>query len=119
MLMQAQQVMHMIAPLHLRVLLDLARVKIMRIILPNAQWWDDLRQNRSHHDLTAEIEKSTSLNQAAAKFICNYNRIRNDGNKAAHSATLMQIQAAIDQRPLSERPLLQALYDFISEGVAA
>jgi hypothetical protein len=103
----------MIAPLHLRVLLDEARLKIMRKC--DSESWELFRGSRSITQLTDYVVEKVGLSQDLSAFVCEYNNIRHAGNKAAHVASADDVRDAVLQKDVesAERKLLERLYRFV------
>ncbi|KIM80205.1 hypothetical protein PILCRDRAFT_9756 [Piloderma croceum F 1598] len=71
-----QQVTLLITPLHLRVLLEKARQKILNHI--KCDTWEDLRQDKSIYNLTDHVythlaDTEHPLSRGAVQFLCSYN----------------------------------------------
>ena len=84
-------------PLHLCVLLDEARQKILQTL--SIQSWDDLHP-MSRYDISARVVQQLKGERHAPSadtviFICSYNNVRRDGNEAAHTATQDQVKQAV------------------------
>ena len=107
----------LITPLHLRVLLDKARRKVLDEL--NCETWEDLRQNKSASVLTEHIHAHIAKaehppSREAVHLLCSYNNIRRSGNNAAHNAKPEVVKAAVLTKDLdsNERKLLEQLYLF-------
>jgi hypothetical protein len=112
------QVTLLITPLHLHVLLDLARTKVLELV--NSESWEDLRQNQTVYDLAPRIHSLLAdvphrPSAEAIKFLCSYNNVRRTGNSAAHTAKQEDIRVAVATKPLesNDRRYLEQMYTFI------
>lgn len=109
----------MIAPLHLRVLLDQAQLKVIK----NTKYtsWEDLRDRQTIlQALKHYVTRQSTLSADASSFLCEFSNVRHRGNESAHTAAPGDIQNAILQScPISnERQLLEQLFKFVySEDV--
>jgi hypothetical protein len=110
----------LITPLHLRVLLDQARRKVLDVL--NCETWEDLRENKSALLLADEIyariaNAEHSPSREAVRFLCSYNNVRRSGNNVAHTAKPEEVKAAVLTKQLDskERNLLEQLYTFTYE----
>lgn len=106
----------MVAPLHLRVLLDQARIKILDE--SDCDTWDSLREHCGEgrlQDLKEYVAAKPGLDAELARFVCEFNNVRREGNEAAHSAEPGRIRDAVRQRPIgsTERRLLERLFKFV------
>jgi len=103
----------MIAPLHLRVLLDQARIKIVKDCKCNS--WEDLRGARRLLELKQHIANQLNLPIDITSFVCEFNNVRDKGNKAAHVATAADVRHAVLQQRLgtADRYLLGQLFEFV------
>jgi len=98
-----------LTPLHLRVLLDAARKKVLELLHHDS--WEELRGERTIAELLKILRNSPAISavqfpptNSALEFLCSFNNVRRDGNTAAHSATLQEMQDAVpDQSPRYER----------------
>lgn len=106
----------MIIPIHLHVLLDSGRVKILDHM--GLQNWDDLHQDGELESITNKILEGLalaglqhSLSREAIEFLHSYNNVRRDGNHFAHSASENEIKEAVQTKPLcsQERCYLEHL----------
>jgi hypothetical protein len=112
-----RQVTLLITPLHLRVLLDKARQKILNHI--KCDTWEDLRQDKSIYNLTEHVyahlaDTEHPPSRGAVQFLCSYNNVRRSGNSVAHTAKPEEVKAAVTTRQLesTERRWLEQLYMF-------
>ncbi|KIJ65355.1 hypothetical protein HYDPIDRAFT_110397 [Hydnomerulius pinastri MD-312] len=103
-------------PLRLRLLLDLARKKVLELL--NQESWDDMRGGRTSSQLVSYLDDElkhhnlfSSLSWDALEFLCSYNRVRREGNRAAHQATQANIRDAIMSCDTG-RPQLEEIYKF-------
>lgn len=103
----------MIAPLHLRVLLDQARIKIVADC--KYESWEDLRGARRLLELKQYIVNKLDLPMEVTSFVCEFNNVRHKGNKAAHEATAADVRNAVMQQRLGtvDRDLLEQLFEFV------
>ena len=107
-------------PIHLRVLLDRGREKILKYLLYGT--WDDLSraqaqgENNSLSDMIMQGLGNIQhgLSQEAVKFLCTYDNIRRDGNHFAH-ASEAEIKNAVETKSIcsQERRFLEQLYEFV------
>ena len=111
----------MITPLHLRVLLDRARVRILEQSDCNS--WEDLRGNMTVYELTNSVldvlqGSPYCPSTGTVRFLCSYNNIRRAGNFAAHTADQNEIKAAVTTKVLgsNERECLEQIYRFLYDG---
>jgi hypothetical protein len=111
------QVTMLMTRLHLRVLLDKARQKILNHI--KCDTWEDLRQDKSVSNLAEHVyahlaDAEHPPSQEAVQFSCSYNNVRRSGNSAAHTARSEEVKAAVTTRQLesTERRWLEQLYMF-------
>ncbi|KIM71984.1 hypothetical protein PILCRDRAFT_746965 [Piloderma croceum F 1598] len=112
-----RQVTLLITPLHLRVLLDKTRQKILNHI--KCDTWEDLRQDKSIYNLTEHVythlaDTEHPPSRGAVQFLCSYNNVRCSGNSVAHTAKLEEVKAAATTKQLesTERRWLEQLYMF-------
>jgi regulator of replication initiation timing len=112
------QVIVLLTPLHLRVLLDRARGKILE--LGKYESWEDLRQNKTIFQLTQTVDALVANtphcpSHDAIEFLCSYNNVRRQGNAAAHTASQEEIKEAVTTKKLEtrERQCLEEIYAFI------
>jgi len=104
----------LIAPIHIRVLLDQARGKVVKE--SGFASWDDLRNSREMGELKTTIVSNHGITHDLAEFICEFTDVRRDGNEAAHTADRRDIGLAVQQKPDgAERRLLGQLYKFVFE----
>jgi hypothetical protein len=111
------QVTLLITPLHLRVLLDLARQKVLEHF--DCASWEDLRENKSVYQLAGDIYSMLSNvpncpSADAVAFLCAYNNVRRTGNSAAHTAKQEDVRAAVTTKRLetNDRQYLEQIYTF-------
>ena len=109
--------MLLITPLHLRVLLDLARQKVLEHF--DRASWEDLRANKSVYQLAGDIYSTLSNvphcpSVDAVIFLCAYNNVRCTGNSAAHTAKQEDVRAAVTTKRLetNDRQYLEQIYAF-------
>ncbi|KIK42762.1 hypothetical protein CY34DRAFT_106744 [Suillus luteus UH-Slu-Lm8-n1] len=112
-----------LVPLHLRVLLDRARGRILEHL--GHESWEGLRSTRSIHQLANEIFNSLKTNRVsyspsykAIYFLCSYNNIRRAGNAAAHTAKEEEVRHAVQTQPLDsqDREYLENLFRYAYDG---
>lgn len=103
----------MIAPIHIRVLLDQARMKIVKESKFNS--WDELRDSFDGiYDFKHMISSTHQIPYDLSSFICEFTNVRRHGNQAAHTAKRCDIQLAVQQKPEgAERLFLEQLYQFV------
>ncbi|KAG2742612.1 hypothetical protein P692DRAFT_20956213 [Suillus brevipes Sb2] len=110
-------------PLHLRVLLDRARGKILEHL--GHESWEGLRSTCTVSQLADDIfdklkKKGVSHTppHQAIDFLCSYNNIRRAGNTAAHTAKEEEVRHAVLTQPLEsrDREYLENLFTFAYEG---
>ncbi|KAH7889154.1 hypothetical protein F5I97DRAFT_478209 [Phlebopus sp. FC_14] len=113
-----RQVTVSLIPLHLRVLLDLGRKKVLDIL--NADSWEDLRGERNVYQLADVVMSGLAKVQSrpsrgAISFLCSYNNVRRQGNAAAHTAAEDEIRAAVMSKPIGsqDRKFLEQIFSFI------
>ncbi|KAH7889147.1 hypothetical protein F5I97DRAFT_477703 [Phlebopus sp. FC_14] len=113
-----RQVTVSLIPLHLRVLLDLGRKKILDIL--NADSWEDLRGEKNVYHLTDVVMSGLAKVQSrpsrgAISFLCSYNNVRRQGNAAAHTAAEDEIREAVMSKPIDsqDRKFLEQIFSFI------
>jgi len=111
----------LITPLHLRVLLEHARVRILD--QSNCNSWEDLRGNKTIYELTSSILDTLRdfphcPSRDTIQFLCSYNNVRRAGNVAAHTASQDDIKAAVTTKGLGtrERECLEQIYGFLYNG---
>ena len=107
----------LITPLHLRVLLDAAKEKVLRVFQCNS--WEDLRDNRNIQQLIDFVHRglTDTLNcpsRDTVRFLCSYNNVRREGNSAAHAASVEQMRSAVTTKPLEtrDRRCLEQVFKF-------
>lgn len=116
--MSFSQLTVQLMPLHLRVLLDEARKKILQKF--GYESWDDLTSRlQAPYDLFNSVFKEFqgslhAPSEDAVKLICTYNNVRRDGNEAAHSATKDQVKQAVMSKIEGgeERHRLEQVFEF-------
>ena len=109
-------------PLHLRVLLDRTREKILNIM--DISSWEVMVNNQTLDQLTSTIMHA--LEQArtqhphppvrdAIYYLCAYNNVRTDGNYHAHYASEEEMQAAVLTKPIDskDRQMLTQFFQFV------
>lgn len=103
-------------PLHLCVLLDEARQKILQTL--SIQSWDDLHST-SHYNISARVVQQLKGERHAPSadtviFICSYNNVQRDGNEAAHTAMQDQVKQAVMSKSVGgmERSRLEQVFEF-------
>ena len=109
-----KQFFNMIAQIHIRVLLDMAREKIFKAS-GNISWEDFRDSYGGIDDLKKMIISSHGVSASMATFICEYTNVRQDGsNEAAHAARHSDIRSAVLQElDGTERRSLENLYQFV------
>jgi len=107
----------LITPLHLRVLLDLARQKVLEHF--DCASWEDLCENKSVYQLAGNIYSMLSNvpncpSAEAVTFLCAYNNVRRTGNSAAHTAKQEDVRTAVTTKELetNDRQYLEQIYAF-------
>jgi len=113
----------LLAPFHLRVLLDRTRQKILQEF--QCKSWEDLRCDHTIHQLVDIITERLAYvprhpSRDSIKFMCSYNNVRREGNAAAHSASRDEIREAVLKKHLEtqERRYLEQIFEFLfDEGV--
>ncbi|KAG1773810.1 hypothetical protein EDD22DRAFT_1737 [Suillus occidentalis] len=112
-----------LVPLHLRVLLDRARGRILEHL--GHESWEGLRSTRSMHQLVNYIFDSLKTNRVSYRpsykaiyFLCSYNNIRQAGNAAAHTAKEEEVRHAVQTQPLDsqDREYLENLFRYAYDG---
>lgn len=118
-----REVTALLVPLHLRVLLDLARKKVLEHL--GYETWEGLRASRSVLQLADTIfndlkQKGVSYPPSfqSVFFLCSYNNIRRAGNTAAHSAKEDDIRHAVLTQSLDsqDRKCLESLFTYAYNG---
>jgi FtsZ-binding cell division protein ZapB len=118
-----REVTALLVPLHLRVLLDLARKKVLEHL--GYETWEGLRASRSVLQLADTIfndlkQKGVSYPPSfqSVFFLCSYNNIRRAGNTAAHSAKEDDIRHAVLTQALDsqDRKCLESLFTYAYNG---
>jgi hypothetical protein len=111
-----------LTPLHLRVLLDAARKKVLQLL--HHESWEDLRGGQTIAQLLLLLKNNPALtniqyplSNLGLDFLCYFNNVRRDGNAAAHTATREEVRDAVQRKPLDkrERISLEELYAFTYE----
>ncbi|KAG1818664.1 uncharacterized protein BJ212DRAFT_1346754 [Suillus subaureus] len=119
-----REVTALLVPLHLRVLLDLARKKVLEHL--GHETWEELRASRSVFQLADTIfndlkQKGVSYSPSYQSifFLCSYNNIRRAGNTAAHSAKEDDVRHAVLTQSLGshDRKCLESLFTYAYNGV--
>ncbi|KAG2119168.1 uncharacterized protein F5147DRAFT_668523 [Suillus discolor] len=119
-----KEITMLLVPLHLRVLLDLARKKVLEHL--GHETWEDLRASRSVYQLADTIcndlkQKGVSYPPSSESifFLCSYNNIRRAGNTAAHSAKEDDVRHAVLTQSLEsrDRRCLESLFTYAYNGV--
>jgi hypothetical protein len=114
----------LLVPLHLRVLLDLARKKVLEHL--GHETWEELRASCSVYQLADTIFNglkrkniSYSPSHPSIFFLCSYNNVRRAGNTAAHKATEEDVRHAVLTQSLEshDRQCLESLFAFAYDGV--
>jgi hypothetical protein len=107
----------LITPLRLRVLLDLARKKVLRVFKFNT--WEDLRESRNIQQLVDFVYQGLHNapycpSQDTIRFLCSYNNVRREGNTAAHTATVGEMRDAVTTKILEsrDRRCLEQIFKF-------
>jgi hypothetical protein len=108
----------LLAPLHLRVLLDRARQKILGELKCGS--WEDLRGERTVPQLVDIIDARLANvprcpSRESIRFMCSYNNVRREGNVAAHTASQDEIREAVMKKTLEtqERRYLEQIFEFL------
>jgi hypothetical protein len=102
----------LISPIHIRVLLDRSRGKIVEQSRYDS--WEDLRDSLEINELKKYITSTHCIRNDLASFICEFTNVRRDGNEAAHTAECRDIRSAVQQKPEgAERRLLEEVYQFV------
>jgi uncharacterized coiled-coil DUF342 family protein len=118
-----REVTALLVPLHLRVLLDLARKRVLEHL--GYETWEGLRASRSVLQLADTIfndlkQKGVSYPPSfqSVFFLCSYNNIRRAGNTAAHSAKEDDIRHAVLTQALDsqDRKCLESLFTYAYNG---
>jgi hypothetical protein len=108
-----------LTPLHLRVLLDTARQKMLRLLQRDS--WEDLRGQQTMAQLLITLQGHPTLTSvqypltsSGLNFLCSFNNVRRDGNTAAHTATQQEVRDAVQTKALDkqERRSLENVYAF-------
>ncbi len=101
----------MIAPLHPRVLLDQARLKVVEITKHTS--WEDLRDSQVR--LKSYVAEQSTLSADASSFLCEFSNVRRRGNESADTAARDDIRNAILQSrsTCDEHRLLEQLFRFV------
>ena len=108
----------LLAPLHLRVLLDRARQKILQEF--QCKSWEDLRCDLTVHQLVDVIDEHLAHvpyppSRDSIKFMCSYNNVRWEGNVTAHNALQYDIREALMKKALEtqERRYLVQIFKIL------
>ncbi|XP_006463034.1 hypothetical protein AGABI2DRAFT_137624 [Agaricus bisporus var. bisporus H97] len=109
---------HSVSFLHLRYLLDEARIKVATDL---GESWDSLHQicKEKSYDLAGYLHSrlansSFPLPKNSIHLICYPNSIRDQGNYAAHNATEDQVHLAITRvEAQDKRVALATLYEYV------
>ncbi|KAG2140593.1 hypothetical protein DEU56DRAFT_797597 [Suillus clintonianus] len=119
-----REVTMLLVPLHLRVLLDLARKKVLEDL--GHETWEELRDTRTVYQLADIIfndllkRKNLSFHPShqSILFLCSYNNIRRAGNVAAHTAKQCDIKSAVETQTLgsNDRRCLEHLFRYAYSG---
>ncbi|KAG2152538.1 uncharacterized protein EDB93DRAFT_1272977 [Suillus bovinus] len=118
-----REVTLLLVALHLRVLLDLARSKVLEHL--GHETWEGLRASCSVYQLSNKIfddlkRKGVSYTPPyqSILFLCSYNNIRRAGNTAAHTAKENDIRHAVltQQLDSQERACLENLFTYAYDG---
>ncbi|KAG2028967.1 hypothetical protein BDR03DRAFT_976176 [Suillus americanus] len=114
----------LLVPLHLRVLLDLARKKVLEHL--GYETWEELRDTRSvyqladniFNDLLKRTDLSFHPSHQSILFLCSYNNVRRAGNVAAHNAKECDIKSAVETQALgsNDRRCLEHLFRYAYNG---
>ena len=109
-------------PLHLRVLLDRTREKILNIM--DISSWEVMVNNQTLDQLTSTIMRA--LDQAGTQhphppvreaiyYLCAYNNVRRDGNYHAHHASVEEMRDAVLTKPIDskDREMLSQFFRFV------
>jgi cell division protein FtsB len=111
-----------LTPLHLRVLLDSSRKKVLQLL--RYESWEHLRGGQTIAQLLLALQNNPALTNVQyplsisdLEFLCCFNNVRRDGNAAAHTATKEEVRDAVQQKPLDkkERISLEQLFAFTYE----
>lgn len=98
----------LIAPIHIRVLLDRSKRKIVGKF-PHTFWEDSCGM----YELKQNIASSHGIPDALASFIWELSNVCRDGDEAVHTAERHDIRSIVLQKPKgAERSLLEELYQF-------
>ncbi len=100
------------APLHIRVLLDCTRQKILAQT-PH-QSWDAFCVSASMEDLTDMVAQSTNFSPDLSSYICEFSNTRHQVSVVAHTASIEDVRSAVLQKPFDdERIYLVQLFSFV------
>ncbi|CAA7270812.1 unnamed protein product [Cyclocybe aegerita] len=104
-----------LSPLYLRVLLDNARDRTLPLIQEPS--WAEAVEGRTPEQLRQYVStrfrsSGIAIPQDCVHLLCGWNRVRDRGNIAAHSATEEEIQDAILREPEADQPKLEWLFTF-------
>ncbi|KAG1753185.1 hypothetical protein EDB19DRAFT_1667848 [Suillus lakei] len=118
-----KEVTLLLIPLHLRVLLDLARTKVLEHL--GHETWEGLRGGSNVCQLTDTIFNELNRrgvshhpSHKSISFLCSYNNIRRAGNVAAHSAKEDEVRNAVTTQSLEshDRQCLENLFSYAYNG---
>jgi len=107
-------------PLHLRVLLDRTRERIL--VIMEFDSWDDLVKGQSVEQVTISIIRALTkagIQQSpphdAIRYLCSYNNVRKAGNYHAHNATREEVRDAVLTKELDswDRTALSYFFQFV------
>jgi hypothetical protein len=108
--------------LHLRVLLNSAREKVLQLLCYES--WENLCGGQTIAQLLFALQNNPALinikyplSNSDLEFLCCFNNVCKDGNAAAHTATKEEVRDAVQQKPLEkkERISLEHLFAFTYE----
>ena len=106
--------MVMIAPLHIRALLDDVRTKIANE--SQCRSWEELHVSfRTNDELAYDISQHHGLSDTAAHLITDFNQLREEGNIAPHVIAERDVRSAVLQQLLNlgERRTLEEVFEFL------
>ena len=108
----------LLVPLHLQVLLDRARQKLLQEFQCSS--WEELRHDCTIYQLADNIANHLTQvphhpSHDSIRFMCSYNNVRWEGNVTAHNASLEDIREAVMKKPLDtqERRYLEQIFEFL------
>jgi len=100
-----------LTPVHLRILLDYGRQKILETLKYDD--WESLRGDKNIPDLEAFVRANIpNIQDTALELICGYSNIRRLGNAAAHTADKDDLRAAVE-RTHEQRSQLEHVFQFV------